>query len=173
MHPILHEMCFNLNLFGIAVYFTAPSLVIFENRVVNLIARKFEFATHFMRLEAINVRPCRTPFPPRRARPGLDPPGVCVRHEPPGPNSYARLRTPFSRDPLCRGGGLDMIRKEAWPFYRTSSGVRSCWVSKSLKDVKDFIEQDLSRGQTHCRSTSLIWTCPPIGPCSRAMPRAL
>ena len=26
-------------------------------------------------------------------------PGVCVRHEPPGPNSYARLRIPFSRLP--------------------------------------------------------------------------
>ena len=24
-------------------------------------------------------------------------------------------------------GGLDVIRKEAWPFYRTSSGVRLCW----------------------------------------------
>ena len=24
-------------------------------------------------------------------------------------------------------GGLDVIRKEAGPFYRTSSGVRLCW----------------------------------------------
>jgi len=24
-------------------------------------------------------------------------------------------------------GGLDVIRKEVWPFYRTSSGVRLCW----------------------------------------------
>jgi len=27
---------------------------------------------------------------------------------------------------LCTGG-LDVIRKEAWSFYRTSSGVRLCW----------------------------------------------
>ena len=27
---------------------------------------------------------------------------------------------------LCTGG-LDMIRKEAWPFYITISGVRLCW----------------------------------------------
>ena len=27
---------------------------------------------------------------------------------------------------LC-AGGLDVIRKEAWPFYRTISGVRLCW----------------------------------------------
>ena len=24
-------------------------------------------------------------------------------------------------------GGLNVIRKEAWPFYRTISGVRLCW----------------------------------------------
>ena len=39
---------------------------------------------------------------------------------------------------LCTGG-LDVIRKEAWPFYRTSSGVRLCWSSKNLKDLKDEI----------------------------------
>ena len=31
----------------------------------------------------------------------------------------------FCRDPLY--GGLDLIRMEAWPFYRTLSGVRLCW----------------------------------------------
>ena len=30
-----------------------------------------------------------------------------------------------------------MIRKEAWPFYRTSSGVRLCWVSKNLTDLNE------------------------------------
>ena len=30
-----------------------------------------------------------------------------------------------------------MIQKEAWPFYRTSSGVRLRWVSKNLKDLRD------------------------------------
>jgi hypothetical protein len=27
---------------------------------------------------------------------------------------------------ICKGG-LDVIRKESWPFYKTSSGVRLCW----------------------------------------------
>ena len=56
-------------------------------------------------------------------------PGVCVRHEPPGPNSYARLKIPFSRF-LPRSsvqGGLNVIRKEAWLFCKTSSGVRLYW----------------------------------------------
>jgi len=51
-----------------------------------------------------------------------------VRHEPLWPNSH-----PFE-DTLLAGsaailctGGLDVIRKEAWPFYRTISGVRLCW----------------------------------------------
>jgi len=30
-------------------------------------------------------------------------------------------------------GGLDEIRKEAWPFYRTISGVRLYWVLEELK----------------------------------------
>ena len=33
-------------------------------------------------------------------------------------------------------GGLDVIRKEAWPFYRTSSGVRLCWELKEPKGPK-------------------------------------
>ena len=27
-------------------------------------------------------------------------------------------------------GGLDVMRKEAWHFYRTCSGVRLCWELK-------------------------------------------
>ena len=40
---------------------------------------------------------------------------------------------PFEDDPLAGSaailctGGPDVIRKEAWSFYRTSSGVRLCW----------------------------------------------
>ena len=33
---------------------------------------------------------------------------------------------------LCRGG-LDVIRKEAWPFYRTSFSVRLCWEPEEPK----------------------------------------
>ena len=36
---------------------------------------------------------------------------------------------------LCTGG-LDVIRKEAWPFYRTSSGVRLCWELEKPKGPK-------------------------------------
>ena len=32
---------------------------------------------------------------------------------------------------------LIVVRKEARSFYRTSSGVRLCWVLKKLKDLKD------------------------------------
>jgi len=65
-------------------------------------------------------------------------PGVCERHEPPGPNSYARLRIPFSRflPQSSVQGGFDVIRKEAWPFYRTSSGVRLCWELEEPKGPK-------------------------------------
>ena len=40
-----------------------------------------------------------------------------------------------------------MIRKEAWPFYRTSSGVRLCWVSKNLKDLKNGVVAARGRGE--------------------------
>ena len=33
-------------------------------------------------------------------------------------------------------GGLHVIRKEAWPFYRTSSGVRLCWELEEPKGPK-------------------------------------
>ena len=37
---------------------------------------------------------------------------------------------------LC-AGGLDAIRKEAWPFYRTISGVRLCWELEEPKTTKE------------------------------------
>jgi len=33
-------------------------------------------------------------------------------------------------------GGLDVIRKDAWPFYRTISGVRLYWVLEEPKGPK-------------------------------------
>ena len=33
-------------------------------------------------------------------------------------------------------GGADVIRKEAWPFYRTISGVRLCWELENPKGPK-------------------------------------
>ena len=49
---------------------------------------------------------------------------VCVRHEPPGPSSHPFGDTLFAGSAaiLCTGG-LDIIRKEAWSFYKTISGV--------------------------------------------------
>ena len=37
---------------------------------------------------------------------------------------------------ILRTGGLDVIRKEAWPFYRTSSGVHLCWQLEEPKGPK-------------------------------------
>ena len=41
----------------------------------------------------------------------------------------------YSATILCTGG-LDVIRKEAWPFYRTISGVRLCWELEEHKGPK-------------------------------------
>ena len=63
---------------------------------------------------------------------------VCVRHEPPGPNSHPFEDT-FVAGPaaiLCTGG-LDMIRKEAWSFYRKNPVSACAGSSKNLKDLKD------------------------------------
>ena len=37
---------------------------------------------------------------------------------------------------LCTGG-IDVIQKEAWSFYRISFGVRLCWEFEELKGPKD------------------------------------
>ena len=37
---------------------------------------------------------------------------------------------------LYRGGGLDVIRKKAWPSYRTSSGALLCWELEEPKGPK-------------------------------------
>jgi hypothetical protein len=62
---------------------------------------------------------------------------VCVRHEPLWPNSH-----PFkdalladSTAILCTGG-LDVIRKGAWSFYRTGPGVRLCWELEEPEGLK-------------------------------------
>ena len=54
---------------------------------------------------------------------------------------------------------LDVIREEAWPFYRTSSGVRLCWVSKNLKDLK--VDANLSgvNATQHCLDRLLNTEC--------------
>ena len=63
-------------------------------------------------------------------------------------------------------GGLDVIRKEAWPCYRTNSGVRLCWVSKNLKDQ----EKDLKALCTKRRANA---HSPLLSAKSRGRPRKL
>ena len=41
-------------------------------------------------------------------------------------NSFSSLRNTTGAAILCRGGP-GVIRKEAWPFYRSVPGVRLCW----------------------------------------------
>jgi hypothetical protein len=62
-----------------------------------------------------------------------------------GPYSSLTLRTLRWREGRKRRfggtapftqGGLDVIRKEAWPSYRTSSGVRLCWELEEPKGPK-------------------------------------
>ena len=73
---------------------------------------------------------------------------ACVRHEPPGPNSH-----PFEDYPLAGSaailctGGPDVIRNEAWSFYRTSSGVRLCWELEEPKGPKG---PEPSKVQAYC-----------------------
>ena len=60
--------------------------------------------------------------------------------------NHSTARTPKSHpfeDTLLSGsaailctGGLDVIRKEAWSFYRTIFGVRLCWELEEPKGPK-------------------------------------
>ena len=47
-----------------------------------------------------------------------------------------------------------MIRKEAWPFYRTISGVRLCWELEEPKGPKGVLSVPT------CRSSPLTQTAP-------------
>jgi hypothetical protein len=79
------------------------------------------------------------------------------------------------REILCTGG-LDAIRKEAWPSYRTSSVVRLCWELEEPKGPKGRIvsAQLLTYRFTHLRRSSasrvqmlLLEECPEIIPEAR------
>ena len=62
---------------------------------------------------------------------GGPPPNLGQRQEPchskDYPFSAQALAVIFDRKRILCTGGPDVIRKEAWPFYRTISGVRLCW----------------------------------------------
>ena len=64
-------------------------------------------------------------------------------------------------------GGADVIRKEAWPFYRTISGVRLCWELEEPKGPKGPsapISAGFVLGQVNLvpRGTSLKRSRPPL-----------
>ena len=63
---------------------------------------------------------------------------VCVRHEPLWPDSTClRINPSAGSAAILFIGGLDVIRKEAWPFHRTISGVRLCWELEEPKGPKE------------------------------------
>jgi len=62
---------------------------------------------------------------------------------------------------LCTGG-LGVIRKEAWPFYRTSSGVRLCWELEEPKGLEGTQTRSGPRAVLcSYKGTSLIRKRPP------------
>jgi len=65
---------------------------------------------------------------------------VCVRYELLWPNSHPFEDALFagSAATLCTGG-LDVIRKEAWPFLKTISGVRLCWELEEPEGPKVYV----------------------------------
>ena len=65
----------------------------------------------------------------------------------------------------CRSSDLPgVIRQEAWPFYRTISGVRLCWELEEPKGPKgqsflrklDVIRKEASRAWLFCRTSSSV-----------------
>ena len=60
--------------------------------------------------------------------------GMCLF----GESSFtpAWLRLEYRASSKTKSGGLDVIRKEAWSFYRTSSGLRLCWELEEPKGPK-------------------------------------
>ena len=59
----------------------------------------------------------------------------CKRGTPVRYGVYFARVTPRTID-LADTGGSDVIPKEAWPFYRASSGVRLCWELEEAKGPK-------------------------------------
>ena len=59
-----------------------------------------------------------------------------VSHERGTPVRGARARPKGGLQIELCTGGPDVIRKEAWPLYRTISGVRLCWELEEPKGFK-------------------------------------
>ena len=63
-----------------------------------------------------------------------------------------------------------MIRKEAWPFYRTISGVRLYWVLEEPNGPKGTISFDLSKMISPVEYTPDVHPKLKIGCVPRALP---
>ena len=63
---------------------------------------------------------------------------------PPLPRIQSSLFLPL--EPFTPRGGLDVIRKEAWSFYRTISGVRLCWELEEPKGPKGPVQDSVLTG---------------------------
>ena len=60
---------------------------------------------------------------------------TCHPHDRSGAPTLACVKS-GARSATRGTGGLDVIRKKAWPFYRTISGVRLCWELEEAKGPK-------------------------------------
>ncbi|KAJ1467993.1 hypothetical protein T484DRAFT_1985248 [Baffinella frigidus] len=104
--------------------------------------------------------PCPTPTASsaHRRRASGDPPSQSCP-SPPGrlwinsaPDEDTEGR--FCRDPVYRGGGLGVIRKEAWPLYGTSSGVCLCWELEEPEGLKACRPPPSFTGVPHSQETA-------------------
>ena len=59
-----------------------------------------------------------------------------IRFPPPTPFLFFFILSPPPLPSLLYTGGPDVIRKEAWSFYRTISGARLCWELEEPKGPK-------------------------------------
>jgi len=71
---------------------------------------------------------------------------VGVRHEHLWPNSHPSEDTLLAGSAaiLCKGG-LDVIRKEAWPFYRTIPGVCLYWELEEPNGPKGCVRRKITK----------------------------
>ena len=79
---------------------------------------------------------------------------MCVGHEPPAPYSHPLEDSLLAGSAaiLCTGG-LNMIRKEAWSFYRTIFGFSLCWELKEPLSCRESIYAFGSRLALQCRGS--------------------
>ena len=73
-------------------------------------------------------------------------------------------RAASRRYPILCTGGLDVIREEAWPSYRTRSGVRLCWELEEPKGPKRIWSQPHNSGSEALLQVMSTWDLSPDSP---------